>query len=96
MVINRMLLRFKIKTGYRIAFLLWLVWSVSSFISPVKASDTMLMFVGEDLEVLSIASRKEESAWSAPAVVNVLTRNEMDQSGVQTLSQALDDLPGFH
>ena len=76
--------------------MLWLVWSVSSFISPVKASDTMLMFVGEDLEVLSIASRKEESAWSAPAVVNVLTRNEMDQSGVQTLSQALDDLPGFH
>ncbi|MCG8638259.1 MAG: TonB-dependent receptor plug domain-containing protein [Desulfobacterales bacterium] len=56
----------------------------------------MLMFVGEDIEVLSIASRKEESAWSAPAVVNVLTRNEIDRSGVQTLSQALDDLPGFH
>lgn len=89
-------LRFKINIGYHIVCLLWLAWSVSPFISPVKASDTMLMFVGEDIEVLSIASRKEESAWSAPAVVNVLTRNEIDRSGVQALSQALDDLPGFH
>jgi len=43
--------------------------------APSSATDeTMLMFVGEDLEVLSIASRRQESAWQAPAVAQVVTR----------------------
>jgi len=58
--------------------------------------DTMLMFVGEDLDVLSIASRREESAWQAPAVAQVVTREQMRERGVQTLSQTLDMLPGFY
>jgi len=60
------------------------------------ASDTMLLFVGEDLEVLSIASRKEEAAWSAPAIAKVITRTDMADSGALTIAQAIDDVAGFH
>ncbi|RJR19309.1 MAG: TonB-dependent receptor [Desulfobacteraceae bacterium] len=58
--------------------------------------DTMLMFVGEDLSILSIASRREESAWQAPAVAKVITRRELKEQGLFTLSQALATTPGFH
>ncbi|MCP4692954.1 MAG: TonB-dependent receptor [Desulfobacterales bacterium] len=58
--------------------------------------DTMLMFVGEDLEVLSIASRREESAWQAPAVARVITRRDLKDRGFRTLSQALETIPGFY
>ena len=62
----------------------------------VLASDTMLMFVGEDLEVLTIASRREEAAWSAPAIADVITRDKFQDKGAVTLSQALADQPGFY
>jgi outer membrane receptor protein involved in Fe transport len=58
--------------------------------------DTMLMFVGEDLEVLSIASRRQESAWQAPAVAQVVNRKELEDRGIRTLSQALEMIPGFY
>lgn len=66
------------------------------WVGPVRAADTMLMFVGEDLEVLTIASRREEAAWSAPAIVDVITQKDIDQKGATTISQALSDTPGFH
>jgi outer membrane cobalamin receptor len=59
-------------------------------------NDTLLMFVGEDLDVLSIASRRQESAWQAPAVARVITREEMKERGIQTLSHALEMEPGFY
>ena len=58
--------------------------------------DTMLMFVGEDLEVLSIASRREESARQAPAVAGVVTRDMMGDRGMFTLSDVLAQTPGFY
>jgi len=61
-----------------------------------QETDTLLMFVGEDTEVLSIASRRQESAWQAPAVAEVVTREEMWQRGVRTVSQALEMTPGFY
>jgi outer membrane receptor for ferrienterochelin and colicin len=61
-----------------------------------EPADTMLMFVGEDLETLSIASRKEESAWQAPAIADVITRRELRERGMSTVSDALEMLPGFH
>ena len=61
-----------------------------------KKSDTLLMFVGEDIDVLSIASRREENAWQAPAVATVVTREEIWERGVRTLSQALEMTPGFY
>lgn len=70
------------------------VWAVEE--SSVKKNDTLLMFVGEDIDVLSIASRREESAWQAPAVATVITREEIWEKGVKTLSQALEMTPGFY
>ncbi len=66
------------------------------WVSGVLASDTMLMFVGEDLEVLSIASKKEEAAWSAPAIAQVITREEFEKKGAFTIAQSLDDVTGFY
>ncbi len=59
-------------------------------------NDTLLMFVGEDLDVLSIASRRQESAWQAPAVAHVITREEIKERGIRTLSHALEMEPGFY
>ncbi|MEZ4524569.1 MAG: TonB-dependent receptor plug domain-containing protein [Desulfobacterales bacterium] len=58
--------------------------------------DTMLMFVGEKLDVLSIASRREESAWQAPAVAQVVTKKEMRESGDNRLADVLKKVPGFY
>ena len=59
-------------------------------------SDTMLMFVGEDLEVLTLASRREEQAWDAPAIVSVVTRNQIVTNRFLTMNEALSTLPGFY
>ncbi len=59
-------------------------------------NDTLLMFVGEDLDVLSIASRRQESASQAPAVAHVITREEIRERGIRTLSHALEMEPGFY
>lgn len=61
-----------------------------------NAADTMLMFVGEDLEVLSIASRRKEAAWSAPAIADVVTREEIDFQNSFSIAEALENRPGFH
>ena len=58
--------------------------------------DTMLMFVGEELDVLSIASRREESAQQAPAVAVVITKEVIEENGMFTLGQALSQVPGFY
>ena len=58
-------------------------------------NDTMLMFVGEDLEVLSIATRREESASQVPAIAHVITRRQIREQGFDTLSEALASVPGF-
>ena len=69
--------------------LLTMVGLLGSGVSLMAASggaastenDTELMFVGEDIEVLSIASRREESAWQAPAVARVITRKDLWKQG---------------
>jgi outer membrane receptor protein involved in Fe transport len=63
---------------------------------PAGRNDTLLMFVGEDLDVLSIASRRQESAWQAPAVAHVITREEIKERGIRTVSHALEMEPGFY
>jgi outer membrane cobalamin receptor len=73
--------------------LLMLSMTVSA---PALGADTMLLFVGEDLEVLSIASRRTEAAWSAPAVADVITKQEMNAKGAFTIADALEDTPGFY
>ena len=59
-------------------------------------NDTLLMFVGEDLNVLSIASRRQESASQAPAVARVVTREELRERGTRTLSRVFETEPGFY
>ncbi|MFZ7111136.1 MAG: TonB-dependent receptor plug domain-containing protein [Desulfatiglandales bacterium] len=58
--------------------------------------ETMLMFVGEETKVLRIASRREQSAWQAPAIARVLSRRELQNQGALTLSDALKNVPGFY
>lgn len=65
-------------------------------VCPVLGSDTMLMFVGEDLEILSLASRREEAAWSAPAIAHVITREAIDNAGDATIADLLEKTPGFY
>ena len=81
------------KNSVLIPLLVLLVWI---FAGMARADDTMLMFVGEDLEVLTIASRREEAAWSAPAIAEVITRKDIEQKGAFTISQALEGTPGFY
>ncbi|MFO7802676.1 MAG: TonB-dependent receptor plug domain-containing protein, partial [Desulfovermiculus sp.] len=65
--------------------------------APGMSGDgTMLLFMGEDIDLLSIASKREESASQAPAVADVVTRNEFMQKGALTLSQVLEKKPGFY
>ena len=59
-------------------------------------NNTMLMFVGEDLQVLTIASRRQESAFKAPAIARVITRKMIRERGINTLAQALEMMPGFY
>ncbi len=64
--------------------------------SLLEQEETMLMFVGESLDVLSIASRREESAWQAPAVAGVISRKQIQERGIATLGEALQTAPGFY
>ena len=81
---------------------MWLYLTPQSFLwagseeASSEHNDTILMFVGEDLEVLSIASRRQESAGQAPAVAQVVTREELEERGIRTLSHALEMIPGFY
>ena len=50
---------------------------------PVR-EETMLMFVGEEIDVLTIASRREQSAWQAPAIARVLTQEKLRNRGTYT------------
>lgn len=61
----------------------------------VAVSDPGVLFVGEELEMLSIASKREESAWEAPAVASVIMKHDIDTKGYDTLSDALSEVPGF-
>lgn len=63
---------------------------------PVGASDTLLMFVGEDLEVLSLASRREEAAWKAPAIADVITKSAIDNNQNATLADLMGKSAGFY
>ena len=57
---------------------------------------TSLLFLGEDTDVLTLASRREESAAKAPAVAQVLTRKDFWDRGDLTLGRVLDQQPGFY
>ena len=79
----------------------WILVLTGFFYTPGHArsdfvEDTSLLFVGEDEKLLSIGSRKEESAWQVPAVATVIDREAFGRQGMQTLADVLDTLPGFY
>ena len=55
--------------------------------------ETELMFIGEDLFTVTIASRKAEPLRRAPAAVTVLGPDELRH--YRTLADALRQVPGF-
>ena len=55
--------------------------------------DTEVMFIGEDLYTVSIASRREEPLRRAPAAVTVITGEDLKR--FRTLEEALASVPGF-
>jgi outer membrane cobalamin receptor len=65
-------------------------------VTQPESEETILMFVGEETKVLSIASRREQSAWQAPAIARVLNQKELRDQGAFTLSDALKNIPGFY
>jgi len=82
-------------SGLLIVLVILVPWIILTGPPGVFASQTMLMFVGEDLDVLTIASKREEAAWSAPAIAGVMARNDIRRKGADTIAQALEDSPGF-
>ncbi len=60
-----------------------------------SVDETMLMFVGEAEPVATVASRQPESPALAPALVNVVGREEIERMGYATLAELLADQPGF-
>lgn len=67
--------------------------TVPSQAAPADA--TLLMFLGEDLDVVTVASRMPESPSSAPAVVQVVDRKTIQKYGYRTLAELLSAQPGF-
>jgi len=57
---------------------------------------TMLFFVGEELSVLTLASKKAETIVNAPAVATVINSGEIERRGVRTLAELLETEPGFY
>ena len=76
------------------ALLLILCASVSSGMASEQpqsdsADDTMLMFVGEADPVVTVASLNPEDPTTAPAIVNVVSREEILRRGYRTLAELL-------
>ena len=79
------------------------LWSILIHATPLwgEVQDkvlekTLLFFVGEELEVLTLASKKAESAPNAPAVARVINSGEIERRGVNTLAELLETEPGFY
>ncbi len=65
------------------------------FLPIVEAADTSLLFVGEDLSLVTIASRRAETVDDAPAIASVITADDIRRNGYMTLAEALSRQPGF-
>lgn len=67
-------------------------------VAPSAASqdlDPLLFFAGEDLSVLTVASRRPESPQRAAAIVRVVTARDILTKGYRTLADVLRSEAGF-
>jgi len=60
-----------------------------------QADETLLMFIGEQLKVVTAASRRPETPAAAPAVVTIVNRRQIMERGYRTLADLLAEQPGF-
>ena len=67
-----------------------------SDVNNTNMDETMLMFVGEELDIVTVASRTPESPSTAPAVVSVVDHNDIQNYGYRTLAEVLAAQPGFY
>lgn len=78
-------------------FLLWACSYVAAATPPAElGEETLLMFVGEIEPVVTVASRVPEAATTAPAVVTVISHEQIVRQGYQTIAEILSDQPGFY
>ncbi|ROR03168.1 TonB-dependent receptor plug domain-containing protein [Desulfosoma caldarium] len=64
-------------------------------VSASQDVDPLVFFAGEDLSVLTVASRRPESAQRAPAIVRVVTARDILTKGYRTLADVLRSEAGF-
>ncbi len=57
---------------------------------------TKVLFVGEDISVVTSASKHPESPEEAPAVVSIIDKKQIEKYGLRTLGEALSMVPGFY
>ena len=57
--------------------------------------ETMLMFVGEELSVVTVASKRPESPSAAPAIAQVVNRSKIEDRGFKTLAELLAQETSF-
>ncbi|MBF0467626.1 MAG: TonB-dependent receptor plug domain-containing protein [Desulfamplus sp.] len=81
---------------YVIVSFIMIPFHVSSSASSSDIDETMLMFVGEELEIVTVASRTPESPSTAPAVVRVVDHNDIVNYAYTTLAELLSAQPGFY
>ena len=65
------------------------------FPSRVFCFSERLFFVGEELEILTASSRHPERPSEAPAICEVITREEIERGGYRTLGELLRTAPGL-
>ncbi|SMC76910.1 Outer membrane cobalamin receptor protein [Desulfocicer vacuolatum DSM 3385] len=75
---------------------LFIMFEIIFPLPTLMAADTMLLFVGEDLEVISLASRREEAAWKAPAIADVVTNERIQNTSNITIANLLAKSTGFY
>ena len=83
----------RLMTGLVAAALLWCTPAAAAPETAPPFDETELMFLGEELYTVSIASRKAEPLQRAPAAVTIIDAEELKR--YRTLSEALRKVPGF-
>lgn len=69
--------------------------SAPAVVPAAQEVDPLVFFAGEDLSVLSVASRRPETPQRAPATVRVITSQDILVRGFRTLADVLRHEAGF-
>jgi outer membrane receptor protein involved in Fe transport len=84
-----------LRTGWFICGILGIILFCSCSCLGAHISES-LFFMGEDTQVLTVASGRPEFPKNAPAIAQVITSKEIEEKGIIRLSDLLSQLPGFY